>query len=70
MGYMFCDLCVSLNNPSSGGGGGRICLVIFDLDLGVTQNITRFPLHHVTYAPEVAMSNGLGGDKFTRKHIL
>ena len=36
-------------------------LFIFDLDLGVTQNIAEYPPHHVTYAPvkfEVAMSNG------------
>ena len=43
----------------------------FDLDLGVkvTQNVAQFPLHHVTYSPtkfEVATSNGLGGDTFTR----
>ena len=46
---------------------------IFDLNPGVTQNIAQCPLHHVTYAPakfEVAMSNNLGGDKFTRKCIL
>ena len=45
-------------------------LFIFDVDLGVTQNIVQYPLHHVTYAPEkfeVAMSNGIGGDKFKRK---
>ena len=43
---------------------------IFGLDLEVTQNIAQYPLHHVTYAPakfEVAMSNGLGADAFTRK---
>ena len=48
---------------------------IFDLDLRVkvTQNIAQYLLHHVTYAPakfEVAMSNSLGGDKFTRKYII
>ena len=42
-----------------------------DLDLGVkvTQNVAQYPLHHVTYSPtkfEVATSNGLGGDTFTR----
>ena len=45
---------------------------IFDLDLGVTQNIAQYPLHHVTYAPakfEVTMSNGLGEDKFKRNYI-
>ena len=42
----------------------------FDLGLGVTQNIAQYPLHHVTYSTtkfEVATSNGLGGDTFTRK---
>ena len=43
----------------------------FDLDLGVkvTQNVAQSPLHHVTYSTtkfEVATSNGLGGDTFTR----
>ena len=47
---------------------------LFDLDLGVkvTQNVAQYPLHHVTYSDttfEVAMSNGLGGDAFTRKYI-
>ena len=46
---------------------------IFDLDLGVTRNVAQYPLHHVTYPAtklEVAMSNRLGGDTFTRKHII
>ena len=35
----------------------------FDLDLGVmvTQNVVKYPLHHVTHGPgkfEVAVSNG------------
>ena len=33
------------------------------------QNVAQFPLHHVIYAPAkfaVALSNGLGGDAFTR----
>ena len=43
----------------------------FDIDLGVkvTQNVAQYPLHHVTYSTkkfEVAASNGLGGDTFTR----
>ena len=43
----------------------------FDLEFGVkvTENIAQYPLHHVTYAAtkfEVAMSNGLGRDAFTR----
>ena len=36
----------------------------------LTQNVARYPLHHVTYAPtkfEVATSNGLRGDAFKRK---
>ena len=35
----------------------------------VTRNVAQYPLHHVTYPStkfEVAMSNGLGGDTFTR----
>ena len=51
---------------------------IFDLTLTprshnprvkVTQNVAQFPLHHVIYATAkfaIAMSNGLGGDAFTR----
>ena len=49
---------------------------LFYLDLGVkdTQNVARYSLHHVTYSGtkfEVATSNGLGGDAFTKKiHFL
>ena len=44
---------------------------LFDLDLGVkvTQNDVQYPLHHVNYSHskfEVATSNSLGGDTFTR----
>ena len=42
---------------------------LFDLGVKVTQNIAQYPLHHKTYSAakfEVAMSNGLGGDTFTR----
>ena len=45
----------------------------FTFDLGVTQNVAQYPLHHVSYAPakfEVAMSNGLGEYAFTRKYII
>ena len=34
-----------------------------------TQDVVKFPLHHVIYAPAkfaVATFNGLGGDAFTR----
>ena len=37
------------------------------------KQIVQYPLHHVTYALanfEVATSNGLGGDAFTRKCII
>ena len=49
-------------------------LFTFDLYLGVkiTQTVAQYPQHYVTYAPakfEVHMSNGLGGDAFTRKYI-
>ena len=49
---------------------------IFDLDpkVKVTRNVAQFPLHYVTYLAtkklEVAMSNRLGGDTFTRKYII
>ena len=48
---------------------------LYGLDLGVkvTQNVAQYPPHHATYAPvkfEVAMSNGLGDDAFTRKYII
>ena len=38
-------------------------------DLEVTRNVAHYPLHHVTYSAtkfEVATSNDLGGDTFTR----
>ena len=48
---------------------------LFDLDLGVkvTQNVTQYPWHHVTYAQakfEVATSKSLWGDAFTKKYII
>ena len=44
---------------------------LFDIWLGVkvTENVAQYPLHHVTYSAtkfEVATSNRLGGDTFTR----
>ena len=53
----------------------KIQYLTFDLDLGVkvTQNVAQYPLHHVTYPTtkfEVARSNRLGGDTFTRKYII
>ena len=48
---------------------------LYDLDLGVkvTQNVAQYYPHHVTYEPvnlEIAMSNGLGENSFTRKYII
>ena len=48
---------------------------IFDLDIGVkvTQNVAQYHLHHVTFSTtkfEVATSNSLGGDTFTRKYNI
>ena len=48
---------------------------IYDLDVGVkvTQNVTQYPLYHVTYLPakfEAPTSNSLGGGAFTRKYII
>ena len=50
----------------------EIQYLTFDLDLGVkvTQNVAQYPLHHVTNPAtkfEVARSNQLRGDTFTRK---
>ena len=42
----------------------------FDLVVKVTQNVVQCPPNHITYAPakfEVASSNSLGEDGFTRK---
>ena len=41
------------------------------LGQGQTRNVAQYPLHHMTYASakfEVAMSNGWGGNAFTRKN--
>ena len=45
---------------------------LYDLVKG-TQNVAQYHPHHVTYTPvnfEVAMSNGLVEDAFTRKYII
>ena len=47
--------------------------ITFTLGVKVTQNVAQYLLHNVTYAPvkfEVDMSNGKGGDAFTRKFII
>ena len=46
---------------------------LVDLDLWVTRNVAQYPQLNVTYSAkkfEVATSNGLGGDTFTRKYII
>ena len=46
---------------------------LFDLNPKVTQYVTQYPLHHVTYGPakfQVAMCEGFGADAFTRKCII
>ena len=48
---------------------------LFDLDLGVkvTQDVAKYPLHHVTYSDtqiEVATSDGLGDDAFTKNTLF
>ena len=47
-------------------------LYYLEIGVKVTQNVAKYTLHHVTYAPakfEVAKSNSFGGDEFTRKYI-
>ena len=49
----------------------KIHYLTFDLDLGIKakRNFAQYPLHHVTFLGikfEVARSNCLGGDTFTR----
>ena len=62
------------------------CFFTYYLNIGVkvTQNLAQYLLHNVTYVAqyhphhvtyvtakfEVAMSNGLGEDAFTRKNII
>ena len=48
---------------------------LYDLDLWVkvTPNVVLCPPNHMTFAPakfEVATSNSLGEDAFTRKYII
>ena len=43
------------------------------LGLRVTQDVAKYPLHHVTFSDtkfEVSTSDGLGGDAFTKKYIF
>ena len=47
-------------------------LIDLDLWVKVTQNVSKYPLHHVTLSDtkyEVATSDGLRGDTFT-KYII
>ena len=48
---------------------------LYDLDLvvKVTQNVFRYPPNHMTYLHakfEVATSNSIGEDRYTRKYII
>ena len=46
---------------------------LFDLGVKVTQDVAQYPLNHVTYSGakfEVATSNGLGGDAFTKNTLF
>ena len=48
---------------------------LYDLDLWVkvTSNVVHCPPNHMTFAPakfEIATSNSLGEDAFTRKYII
>ena len=48
---------------------------LYDLDLGarVTQNVVKCLLNRMSNAPakfEIATSNSLGKDEFTRKYII
>ena len=45
----------------------------FDLEVKITHSVAEYPQHHVTYAPakfEVATTNSLGEDPFTRNCII
>ena len=51
----------------------KIQYLTFVLEVKATQEVALYRLHHVTYAYakfEVAMSNPLGEDAFTRKYII
>ena len=46
---------------------------LYDLAVKVTQIVVQCPPNHMTYVPakfEVATSNSLEGDAFTRKYII
>ena len=48
-------------------------LLYLDLGVKVTQDVAQYPLHHVTYSNtkfEVARSNSLGGDAFTKNTLF
>ena len=51
----------------------HLLFLTFDLGVKATQNVAQYPLHHVNYSDtkfEVATSNNVGGDIFTRKYII
>ena len=51
----------------------KIIYLTLDLEVKATEKVAQYTLHHVIYAPakfEVAMSNDIRGDAFTRKYII
>ena len=47
----------------------EIALFVLEIWVKVTQDVAKYPLHHVTYSDtkfEVSTSDGLGGDAFTK----
>ena len=51
----------------------HLLFLTFDQGVKATGNVAQYPLHHVNYSDtkfEVATSNNLGGDTFTRKKLL
>ena len=51
----------------------KIHYLTSELGVKVKQNVAKYPLHRVTYSGtkfDVATSNSLGGDAFTKKYII
>ena len=49
-----------------------ISFLTLTLGQGQTRNFSQYALHNMTYTPakfEAAMSNGLGGNEFTRNTV-
>ena len=65
---------VAMSSGLSNGSGDTFTRKYrIDLWAKVSQDVIQYPLHHATYADtkfEVATSNELGGDEFSRKYII